>query len=195
MLSPSAMKISPFLAMTRSATPLNASVRLVLADDPFPAERHQQLALGAELEDLVIAAVGDPDVPVAIGSQEMRRLEHPLAPGPEEFSVLVERHDRHRLVAMENVDVAVALVDVDARRGAPGGDPGWKRCPVLDNLIAALGALRSCGTGKRSDNRDDGKHAKNHEFLSVSPPQRRSGAEFLFLEKVSLRFSVFAVRT
>jgi hypothetical protein len=122
--------------------------RLVLADDPFLAQRHQQLALGAELEHLVIAAIGHPHVAVAIGPQEMRRLEHPLAPGAQELAVLVERHDGHRLVAMEDVDVAVAGVDVDAGGATPGFHSIRERRPVLDDLIVALGALRARNPGE-----------------------------------------------
>ena len=96
----------------------------------------------------MIAAIGDPDVAVAIGPQEMRRLEHPLAPGAQELAVLVERHDRHRLVAMEDVDVAVAGVDVDAGGATPGCHPFGERRPVLDHLIVALGALRARNTGE-----------------------------------------------
>ncbi len=136
--------------------------RFVLADDPFTAERHQQLALGTELEDLMVAPIGDPDIPLAIGPQEMCRLEHPLAPRPQELAVLVERHDRHRLVAMEDVDVSVARIDVDAGGRAPRRDPCGKRRPVLDHLITAFGALRARRAGEGRQHHTDHGHDAIH---------------------------------
>ena len=145
--------------------------RLVVADDPFFAERHQQLALGTELEHLMVPSIGDPDISLAIGPQEMRRLEHPLSPCAQELSILVERHDGHRLVAMEDVDVAVAGIDVHAGGRAPRGHPFGKRRPVLDHLVVAgsrlalcEGARRDTGEGDDESNAQD-MHAGNGNAL------------------------------
>src|SRR5439155_4075310 len=126
--------------------------RLIVAGDALAAERHQQLAVGAELEDLVVAAIGDPDMPRAIGAQKMRRLEHVLAPGAEEAAVLVECYDRHRRVAVEDVDVAFR-VDVDAGRAAPRGHALGKRHPVVDKSIRP---------GVRGDRRSAGGELEHH---------------------------------
>jgi len=58
-LSPSAMKIiSPLGAITDRRPPFERIARLIVAGDALAAERHQQLAVGAELEDWLVAAVG-----------------------------------------------------------------------------------------------------------------------------------------
>ena len=80
--------MSPLGATTTSDGPLNVS-------GPSPAtpglpERHQDLAVGAELEDLLalpvfVLRVGHPDVAVAIDRHPVRLDEHPVAEARESF--------------------------------------------------------------------------------------------------------------
>ena len=77
---PSATKMSPFGATSTSEGALNVS--WPVAGDAGLAERHQHLAVRAELHDQpgpcrsCALAVGDPDVAVAVDVQAVREDEH-----------------------------------------------------------------------------------------------------------------------
>ena len=80
---PSATKMSPFGAMTTS----DGSLKMIgaAAGDARLAERHQHLAVRAELDDLLALCrpcclrVGHPDVAVAVDVQAVRKHEQPCA--------------------------------------------------------------------------------------------------------------------
>ena len=102
------------------------------------AEGHEDLALWAELEDLVAdlavaLRVGDPDVAVVVDVQAVRQHEEPGAEAGEPLAgvpvVLQDRIDgrvvrasageRDPAAAIIDPDVAVGRVDVDAGGRAP----------------------------------------------------------------------------
>src|SRR3954463_9783676 len=80
-------------------------LRLVTAGDALLAQRHKKLALRGELECLHITPIGDPDIARTVDAEKMRGLEHVLAPAAQEFAVAIKDHDRHRLIAVEHVNV------------------------------------------------------------------------------------------
>src|SRR5262249_8320204 len=108
------------------------------------AEREQDLAVRAELEDLVALAVlalgvGDPDVAVAVDKNSVRKPEHS---GPETCHQLaggVEFEHRSEVRAGTGVgpatlgdpDTGAVGIDRDASGGAPGSALRHLR-PVLD---------------------------------------------------------------
>src|SRR5262249_30466652 len=62
-------------------------------------ERHQDLAVGAELEDRVAFAVaarliGRPDIALPVDMEAMRAIDQAGAEARNELAVLVELHDR-----------------------------------------------------------------------------------------------------
>lgn len=59
------------------------------------AQGLQLLPLGAELDDLVEAAVGDPDAAVPGNSQAMRHQELPTAPAGQHFSGILLTYTSH----------------------------------------------------------------------------------------------------
>ena len=140
-----------------------------------PAQRHQDLAGRAELEDLVPApagvhaehrlapvVVGRPEVALGVDVEAVRRREHPLAPTVEELAVGAELHDRRvvvpadagggpgRLVveaAVEDPDVPVRVA-VDADRLAPPAAIHVRRevRPLVDQPVRVGERLRSGGS-------------------------------------------------
>ena len=105
------------------------------------AERHQQLAVTIELEDLKALArglarfverpaVGDPDVAFGIDVQTMRLQEHPLAEALHELSRGVEHQHRHLAAAV------VAGAD-DAVPPGVGGRCSTHRLPWASRSASA----------------------------------------------------------
>src|ERR1019366_7907500 len=139
--------------------------RGIVAGDAFLPERQEELAGGVELEGLHVAAVRDPDVAGAVDAQEVGGLEHALAPGAEEFTVAVEGHDGHGVVAMKNVDVVVSI-DIDARGSAPFGHAGGKLGPVFDQLVMAFSGVDGSGVyrGGRGEREKEGSGAAGHDW-------------------------------
>src|SRR5262252_1828063 len=108
------------------------------------AEREQDLAVGAELENLMAFAVlalgvGNPDVAVAVDKNSVRKHEHS---GTETFhqvsgSVELEHGSEIRAAAgvgpatLGDPDTGAVGIDRDAGGGAPGSALRHL-CPVLD---------------------------------------------------------------
>ena len=120
------------------------------------AEAHEQLAVGAELVDLVALGaglvageIGDPHVAVAVEADAVRRHHHALADVGEHLAraaiELEHRIDgvvvaidgpaagRARAAAFVGPDVAVLRIDVDAGAGAPLPARG-QLAPILGDI-------------------------------------------------------------
>ena len=130
---PSATKMSPFGAVTTADGALNSS-------GPLPgvsglAERHQHLAVGAELEHLVAfavaaEAVGHPHVAVAVDVQAVREQQQAGAEALQQLAGRIEFEDR---------------VEVRTRR---------KRTAGRDRCATAGGIRRSARRPRRWCRRD-----------------------------------------
>ena len=65
------------------------------AGNTFLAQHHQLFAFRAELENLVIGAVGDPQIPVAIDIDAVGFFEHAASPCLQQLAVAIElQHGR-----------------------------------------------------------------------------------------------------
>ena len=143
---PSATKMSPFGAITTADGALN-SIRTA-AGDVRLAERHQHLAVGAELENLVAFAaaaepVGHPHVALAVDVQTVREQQQAGAEALQQFSGRIEFEDRVEVRAaarerLAGIDArrrpgfAAALADPDAGAiGIDGDRAGRTPCPAL----------------------------------------------------------------
>ncbi len=98
-----------------------------VAGDTRPAQRHQHLAVRAELEDLMAAAVAaavvrHPDIAVAIDVHSVGMIEHPLPKSADEFSRRVEFLDRVQhgtgalgaATAVKHPQAPAVAIDIDA---------------------------------------------------------------------------------
>ena len=105
---------------------------LAVAGHAGLAERHQDLAVRAELDDdsalaVLAALVGHPDVALAVDAEAMREVEHAAAEALHEFAGRIELHDRRdsrlsavvRAAAVEDPDALAVAIDLDADRRAP----------------------------------------------------------------------------
>ena len=156
--------MSPFGA---TRTSLGCQKNAVSRPPPALPERHQQLAVGRELVDLMpdgrwrrrwrargttsaakrARAIGDPDVAVLVDGDPVRRLDQARSKVRDQISVGVELENRIERRADAVVDAAplgdpdagAVLVDVDGARRSPGATLGHLR-PALDGLIG-IGAI------------------------------------------------------
>src|ERR1019366_2906634 len=98
-----------------------------IARDAFLAEGEKDFAVGIELDDLMPAAVGYPDVAVAVDHQVMREEQHAGAEALEKFAAGIElQYGRERAIGagvgatpFGHPDVAVAT-EIDGTGRAPG---------------------------------------------------------------------------
>jgi hypothetical protein len=135
-----------------------------LGVDARSSERHQDLALGAELEHLMSLAVfalrvGHPDVSFPVDRHAVRLHEHIGPEAAHELPGRIELEQR-RLVPMEHPDVALRIrIDRD---DAAKGDARREVRPVGDDVIRiVLGAERRCDDDRRDESNDRGQlHVK-----------------------------------
>src|SRR6185295_17243962 len=158
-----------------------------LAGDTRRPERHQQLPVGTELEDLVsfsvparilpvgAFAVGDPDVAVAVDVNAVRPHEHARAEALDESSCRVEFLDRRDVgadavliaAAIERPDAPPVAIDGDAGRGADFSARG-KLEEVFDELI---GRPFGPGVVREQQHDDRSQHSPSpHGERHTSPP-------------------------
>src|ERR1019366_3411152 len=105
-----------------------------------------------------------PDSASAIHPQEVRSLKHPLAPAAEELPAAVKDHNRHRLIAVEDIDIAPGI-NVNAGRRLPFLDARRDRPPVLPLPVRTL----RCREGRRRQGTScqyKGGASTVHEFIS-----------------------------
>ncbi len=106
------------------------------------AERHEHLAIFAELEYLLALAVlalavAHPEIAVAVEGKAMRKDEHARAEGLQQFAVRVEFHDgieRRPRTAIHSAPVGdpdVAVAGGEDRAARAHRPPCGKREPVL----------------------------------------------------------------
>src|SRR5436190_14541141 len=171
--------------------------------DACLAERHQQLALGRELEDLKAfarrlssgvegAAVGDPDVAAGIHVQAMRLQEQALAEALHELARSVEHEDRCLAPAalascrgasprgrrpMENPQVAGG-VDVRVRDLAPR-EIGGNLCPTFDQRVGAFLGMGECGLWSEGHRRQADRQYRSMEMAHRAGVYHTSGASRL----------------
>ena len=140
-----------------------------LRADARGAERHEQLAVAAELEDLVSLAVGAglvarPHVPVVRDVEPVRPHEHAVAERLDQVAVGIEPQDGG-LRPMERPHVLAVRIGVDGDDVAPG-DVRGELGPALDvgvvggpELQVALGADGGAQPGDQDDEQGGGPGA------------------------------------
>ncbi len=120
-----------------------------VAGDTGPAERHQQLAVMAELHDGVTAAivfgaaVAHPHVVIGVDVKAVGVVEHPGAERRDQLAVLVEMLDRteigagaivRRRATIEYPHRLAVAIDIDTDRGAPFAALGKLRPSVIEAI-------------------------------------------------------------
>src|SRR5450631_1238840 len=120
---------------------------IAIAGNAWLADRHQQSAIGTELQSrcapaIADLAIGDPDIAVAVRAEAMRPVDqlraeaHHLPAGGVEF---LDRRDARSdtgfaAAAVVDPEAGAVAIDIDADRLAPRPPFGQLR-PVLDDVI------------------------------------------------------------
>src|SRR6266853_107253 len=101
------------------------------------ADGQQDLALGGDLANRMVAVIGAVEVVVAVDVDAVGAAEQAFAPRAQELAVAVEHH--HRMLAtIEDIDTVLA---VDGDRGDVAELPAVGQLgPVLDHAITMLAA-------------------------------------------------------
>ena len=154
------------------------------------AQRHQDLAVGTELVDLMTLgalapAVGDPHIAIPVDVEAVGKDKHPGAEAFRHVTGWIDLEDwRHvravaarAAAALEHPDALAVAIDIDADRLSPFA-PVWKLGPILDRAIR-IGRVASLRVGARlrhDDRRDQGdaEHPPNTVLHVTS--SRHAGA-------------------
>src|SRR6266851_2392023 len=138
---------------------VGGTVELVVAvaGNARPAERHQHASVRAEFDGglapaIAGAAIGNPDVTVAVDAKTVRPVDQTSAEARDQFAAGIEflnRGDQRtfaglRAAAVVDPNTAAIPIDLDADRLAPSAAFGQLR-PMFDDVIRIGRAVRIVG--------------------------------------------------